>query len=604
VAEVTKETAKDDDADGQTSSAKKTDKKIPSSYPSAFSAQPHESYKEWKRAVQCWIAGEGGLLPASVIGPRVLSVLKGRASILTRKLSISEVSNDDGLDRIFRTLEASTLVQELSGQRGERAQREFLQCRRAAHESLDSYLMRVEAQRDLMIEEDPEFAMGERFLVGYVLDNSELTQKDRVLVMAAANNQLTTSAVYPALRRMGPFWQGTVPIGRGLSDRPLLPELVPDSGNGSTASANGQTAGAKPRWHGSRSYGAHVAGELEELADDGEIVPEDASDEPDEIQAVEHEALVAVQQGQAKLRAIRQARGYYKRNEQNASGDSAAKERLRELMAKNPCRGCGGFGHWSRDPECPRNKAKAAASANVMSQEKASTMAKGGGKSLSSSSDVASGNNANSNSTVPHAAMSVVLESLLDNQARGVYMTSGGSDSCTDISIDALLSNQKGNPYDGMMIVDIGCIRSVAGMQWIDREVTARRNLGRHVHVERVADWFRFGDGVRRLSRYRVYLEVAIKGHVGLLPVNAIDFPCPPLLSKAVCNVLGMCIDCGSNTCEIRKLGERKCLLHVSSEGHYLLPISDFNPRNPNWKTLTEDQRLKPKIDSDDVRMF
>ena len=65
-----------------------------------------------------------------------------------------------------------------------------------------------------------------------------------------------------------------------------------------------------------------------------------------------------------------------------------------------------------------------------------------------------------------------------------------------------------------------------------------------------------------------------------------------------------MCIDCGSNTCEIRKLGERKCLLHVSSEGHYLLPMSDFNPRNPNWKTLTEDQRLKPKIDSDDVRMF
>ena len=89
------------------------------------------------------------------------------------------------------------------------------------------------------------------------------------------------------------------------------------------------------------------------------------------------------------------------------------------------------------------------------------------------------GNNANSNSTVPHAAMSAVLESLLDNQARGVYMTSGCSGSCTDISIDALLSNHKGNPYDGMMIVDIGCIRSVAGMQWIDREVTARRNSGK-----------------------------------------------------------------------------------------------------------------------------
>lgn len=35
--------------------------------------------------------------------------------------------------------------------------------------------MRVEAQRDLKLEEDAEFCMGERFLVGYVLDNAELT---------------------------------------------------------------------------------------------------------------------------------------------------------------------------------------------------------------------------------------------------------------------------------------------------------------------------------------------------------------------------------------------------------------------------------------------
>lgn len=200
--------------------------------------------------MQCWIAGEGGLLPDFVIGPRVLS-----AAILTRKLSIASVSDEHGLDLIFRTLEASTLVQELSGQRGERAQREFLQCKRAPHESLDSFLMRVEAQRDLMIEEGPEFAMGERFLVGYVLDNAELTTKDRVLVMAAANNQLTTEAVYPALRRMGPFLQGTVPMGRGLSDRPLLPELVPDTGN-STSGSGAQLA--KPRWSGNRGFGAHV----------------------------------------------------------------------------------------------------------------------------------------------------------------------------------------------------------------------------------------------------------------------------------------------------------------------------------------------------------
>ena len=79
-----------------------------------------------------------------------------------------------------------------------------------------------------------------QWVVGcYVMDNAELTQRDRVLVMAAAGNKLTTEAIYPALRRMGPFLQGTVPIGRGLSDRPWLPELQPDF---ASSSATGNTA--------------------------------------------------------------------------------------------------------------------------------------------------------------------------------------------------------------------------------------------------------------------------------------------------------------------------------------------------------------------------
>ena len=127
---------------------------------------------------------------------------------------------------------------------------------------------------------------------------------------------------------------------------------------------------------------------------------------------------------------------------------------------------------------------------------------------------------------------------------------------------------------------------------------------GDEVHVERTADWFRFGDGVRRLSQYRVFLEVAIKGHTGLLAVNVIDYPCPPLLSKAVCNALGMCIDCESNACEIRRLGEHRCALCVSPEGHYLIRINDFFPRNPSWHVLVHEQQKRPKLDCDEVRMF
>ena len=169
--------------------------------------------------------------------------------------------------------------------------------------------MRVEAQMDLMLEEDPEFAMGERFLVGYVLDNSELTQRDRVLVMAAAGNKLSTSAVYPALRRMGPFLQGTVPIGRGLSDRPLLPELQPD-----TQAGGGQVASQHPGRNGrfGRAYGAHAMAESEVDGDEETKEPVDEPENDDEISAAEHDAFVAVQQGQARLKAIRQARGYYR----------------------------------------------------------------------------------------------------------------------------------------------------------------------------------------------------------------------------------------------------------------------------------------------------
>ena len=107
--------------------------------------------------------------------------------------------------------------------------------------------MRVQAQRAVMEEEDPTFAVGDRFLVGYILDHAELTLKDRVMVLAAAQNQMSSVCVFPALRRMGPFLQGTVPIGEGVIDAPLLPELQPDQPSSKTATAHeGGREGRRP----------------------------------------------------------------------------------------------------------------------------------------------------------------------------------------------------------------------------------------------------------------------------------------------------------------------------------------------------------------------
>ena len=51
------------------------------------------------------------------------------------------------------------MVRELDGQRGEKAhQCEFLRCKRQAGESMDSFIMRVQAQRAVMEEEDESFS--------------------------------------------------------------------------------------------------------------------------------------------------------------------------------------------------------------------------------------------------------------------------------------------------------------------------------------------------------------------------------------------------------------------------------------------------------------
>jgi len=45
-----------------------------------FRAKPQESYLEWKRSVEFWIAGEGDSLPPELVGPRMMVQLKDKAS--------------------------------------------------------------------------------------------------------------------------------------------------------------------------------------------------------------------------------------------------------------------------------------------------------------------------------------------------------------------------------------------------------------------------------------------------------------------------------------------------------------------------------------------
>ena len=251
--------------------------------------------------------------------------------------------------------------------------------------------------------------------------------------------------------------------------------------------------------------------------DDGELAS--AAPPEDELDAVEHDTLVAVQQGQARLRAIRQARGYYKKTEQSANGDQAAKQRLQKLMAENPCRGCGGFGHWSRDPECPRNQAKQASGANVTStkdvvssgaeQSSVPTPNRAGpthpamSAVLESFVDRSKPRMKAGPAASDRAALSAVLESFLDGSthqpsAHGAYMGALCSEGSGEkgisqaehhipFGLDTLLAQPRLGDYEGVMIVDIGCVRSVAGRSWVEREVALRKQS----HCRLVPVWRR-----------------------------------------------------------------------------------------------------------------
>ena len=87
--------------------------KIPNTYPDVYSAAEDESYELWVRSVECWIAGEGGQMPRFIIGPRVLSRLKGRAAVICRGISPEQAAQDDGWEIIQAKMKSSPLLREL-----------------------------------------------------------------------------------------------------------------------------------------------------------------------------------------------------------------------------------------------------------------------------------------------------------------------------------------------------------------------------------------------------------------------------------------------------------------------------------------------------------
>ena len=168
---------------------------------------------ERERAIQRWIDGEAKQVPRRIAGPRVLRTLYGTAALVCSHL-----------------LRGSTLTQELEDMRGDAVQKEFIAMRRMSGESFDSFLARAAWFRCEMLKHDKKFQMGERYYVGFLLVNAEITNRDRAMVMGSANNVMREAPITMALRRMGPYLAGKVPIGLSEHARPVLQRTTLDFG--------------------------------------------------------------------------------------------------------------------------------------------------------------------------------------------------------------------------------------------------------------------------------------------------------------------------------------------------------------------------------------
>ena len=174
---------------------KKTAGKISSSYPPVFRARQGENYRDWKRAVKFWIHGEGQQLPVKLIGPRVMVQLRDRAAQLVKHLEPEHVDGEDGLEKIFATLERSPLVKQSEKNRVDWHRKRLLGLSRSAGESLESYITRAGLYRDQLEGLDSALSMGERFYVGHLLDHCRLTRRDKAMIKTHAVTEDEVSIV-------------------------------------------------------------------------------------------------------------------------------------------------------------------------------------------------------------------------------------------------------------------------------------------------------------------------------------------------------------------------------------------------------------------------
>ena len=127
------------------------------------------------------------------------------------------------------------------------------------------------------------------------------------------------------------------------------------------------------------------------------------------------------------------------------------------------------------------------------------------------------------------------------------------------------------------VILDIGCMRSVAGLEWTNSLLRRWRSEGRWCRVFEEREAFKFGDGEVLWSRFRVEFMGTFAGKTVVYGFSVVEGCCPPLFSRSGCTQIGAVIDCEHHCVSARKLGVKRYGVGRDS-GHYTVPVDECEP--------------------------
>ncbi|CAE7682647.1 RE2 [Symbiodinium necroappetens] len=457
--------------------------KLHSSFPPEFRARPGESWKDYWRAVEFWLASEGTNLPPAVRSSRLMQQQKERAAKIVAHLTVEDVACEDGVMIIKREMEKSPIIRLLEHKEVDRRRQKFMKLARHPGESLESFINRASIYRHEN-DQSQSYKVGSKFYLGHLLDAAKLTRKDEALIKTAAGGLNDEGKVVNAMLELADQLEGApgVSIGRGEPDLPDDDEfLVQKNRRGGDREERHAPRSFRPfkrlasRDKKSGKYKKwrqvfHAI--LEDDTDDSEEArssPSEAddddkghNDEEDESSSSKSEvdpegstpAEIFAQEYKAKRRVneLKQMRQFF----QKGSNQDKTRAWVKEQQKKEPCFLCNKLGHWSQ--ECPlrkRGNGRASHSVNVTAGPYSEDP--GQWSLLEAMAGYMSGE-PSAGSSAMHGcfATNLVDSTLKDHEV--VW------------SMRELHSS---------LILDLGCMKSVAGTKWVNQHIQRLKSEGR-----------------------------------------------------------------------------------------------------------------------------